>query len=61
MNTRPSPLVSIYDGRQTVGFIFARGCRGYEAFDADEHSLGVFLDQRDALDAITEAADHGKS
>ena len=56
MSTRPtpSPMVSVYDGRKCLGFIFARGCRGYEAFSADEHSLGVFLDQRDALDAVTE-------
>jgi hypothetical protein len=54
--TRPS-LVSVYDGRKCLGFIFARGCRGYEAFSADERSLGVFLDQREALDAVTERAE----
>jgi hypothetical protein len=55
------PMVSVYDGQKCLGFIFNRGCRGFEAFDADEHSLGVFRDQRDALDAIPSAADKGKS
>jgi len=56
MSARPTrpPMVSVYDGCTCLGFIFARGCRGYEAFSADEQSLGVFLDQRDALDAVTE-------
>ena len=37
-----TPLLSIYDGRQRVGFVLTRGRRGYDAFDVGEHSLGVF-------------------
>jgi hypothetical protein len=47
-----APMVSVYDGRQCVGFILPRGKRGFEAFDCDERSLGVFKDQREAADAI---------
>jgi hypothetical protein len=39
---RSTPMISIYDGRQYVGFVLTYGSRGYEAFDAGEHSLGVF-------------------
>jgi hypothetical protein len=38
----PFPVLSVYDGRQCVGFVLARGRRGYEAFTAGERSLGVF-------------------
>jgi hypothetical protein len=33
-----TPMLSIYDGRQCVGFVLARGRRGYDG----ERSLGVF-------------------
>ena len=45
--TTTSPLLSIYDGRQLVGWVLARGRRGYEAFTAGERSLGMF-ETRDA-------------
>jgi hypothetical protein len=35
------PLVSVYDGRTCIGFVLARGARGFEAFDAAEKSLGI--------------------
>jgi hypothetical protein len=41
------PMLSVYDGRQCVGFVLERGRRGYEAFDAGERSLGMF-ETRDA-------------
>ena len=44
-----SPLVSIYDGRQCVGFVLTRGHRGYEAFDAGERSLGMFTTKDAAI------------
>jgi hypothetical protein len=37
-----APMISVYDGRQCVGFVIERGRRGYEAFTAAEHSLGLF-------------------
>jgi hypothetical protein len=43
------PLVSIYDGQRCLGFILARGKTGFEAFAADEQSLGLFQSQREAV------------
>jgi hypothetical protein len=37
---RSAPMISIHEGRSCVGFVLERGRRGYEAFDAAEHSLG---------------------
>jgi hypothetical protein len=50
------PLLAIYDGRQCVGFVLGRGLRGYEAFDASEHSLGLFAARAEAADAVSAAA-----
>ena len=50
-----TPLVSIYDGRECVGFVISRGKLGFEAFTADQHSLGIYPNQKGAADAITEA------
>jgi hypothetical protein len=49
MNTATS-LLTITDGRACVGWIIARGKRGYESFSADERSLGVFSTQAAAVD-----------
>jgi hypothetical protein len=59
MSTRATAptLVSVYSGRTCLGFVLARGCRGFEAYAADERSLGLFPNQRDAANAITDAAD----
>jgi hypothetical protein len=48
-----TPLVSIYDGRECVGFVISRGKLGYEALDRAERSLGLFPTQREAADAIS--------
>ena len=42
-----TPMLSVYDGRQCVGFVLERGRRGYEAYDAGENSLDMFA-SRDA-------------
>jgi hypothetical protein len=46
------PLVSIYDGQRCLGFILARGKTGFEAFAADEQSLGLFQSQKGAVAAL---------
>jgi hypothetical protein len=51
-----SPLLSIYDGQLCVGFVFARGKQGFEAFDTDQHSLGTFASHREAATAIMREA-----
>jgi hypothetical protein len=54
--TSPSPLLSIYDGQRCVGFVYARGRTGFEAFTAEQHSLGIFPSQREAAAAVMEAS-----
>ena len=49
-------MQSVYDGRECVGFIVSRGRLGYEAYTADERSLGLFPTTKLAADAISEVA-----
>lgn len=54
MSERKSPaLVSVYDGRECIGFVITRR-HGFEAFDADERSLGKFPTMQDAANAVSE-------
>jgi len=46
MNSRPSPLSSVYDGRICRVFVIARGKLGFEACDTDQRSLGIFPNQQ---------------
>jgi hypothetical protein len=57
-NSNPTPsqrLLSVYSGRECIGFVLPRGKVGFEAFDTDQRSLGIFPNQKGAADAITEA------
>ena len=47
-----SSVMSVYDGRCCIGFIIAHGRTSYESFDADQHSVGLFNDERDAATAL---------
>jgi hypothetical protein len=47
-----APMAYVYDGRDCLGFILARGKLGFEAFARDEHSLGLFKTQREAAAAL---------
>jgi hypothetical protein len=49
-------MSTVYEGRTCRGFILARGRSGFEAFTADEKSIGLFPTQRAAAGAITEQA-----
>jgi len=49
---RPA-LLSVYSGRDCIGFLLNRGKVGYEALDANEKSLGVFPSEKAAADAIS--------
>jgi hypothetical protein len=51
-NTSTAPMSYIYDGRECLGFVLARGKLGFEALDREEHSLGLFSTQREAATAI---------
>jgi len=46
--TRTAPMLSVYDGRECIGFILRRGDGGAEAFTADDRSVGLFEDDQDA-------------
>ena len=47
------PFASVYDDRSCLGVILARGRGGFEAYAADDHSLGMFPSPRKAAAAIT--------
>ena len=46
-------MLSVYDGQRCLGHIIARGKRGFEAFDADDCSLGTFPTEHEAADAVS--------
>jgi hypothetical protein len=46
-------LLSVYDGRRCVGFLLHRSLAGWEAFTADEKSIGTYPTQKAAADAIS--------
>jgi hypothetical protein len=50
-----SAMLSVYDGRQPVGFVLPRGKVGFEAFDRDEQSRGLFGKQELAIAALSTA------
>jgi hypothetical protein len=53
MTVLVEPFASVYDDRSRLGVILARGRRGFEAYAADDHSLGLFPSTRKAAAAIT--------
>jgi hypothetical protein len=42
----------VFDGRQTVGHIISRGPRGFEAYDRDDKSVGIFATAAAAANAL---------
>ena len=48
-------MAYVADGGKCVGFVLRRGRTGYEAFDADEKSLGLFASESDAAEVVEEA------
>jgi hypothetical protein len=54
MSAQPTPTMANvfnHDG-QYLGVVFARGITGFEAFDATEHSLGLFPTAKQAANAL---------
>jgi hypothetical protein len=49
-------IVTVYSGKICLGFVLNRGEAGFEAFSADEKSLGLFPTQREAAAAIMRGA-----
>jgi hypothetical protein len=52
MTARPTPLLTVYDGRQCLGHVLARGKPGYEAFDPNDKSLAIFETRRRVANAL---------
>jgi hypothetical protein len=52
MTVLVEPFASVYYDRSRLGVILARGRRGFEAYAADDHSLGLFPSPRKAAAAI---------
>jgi hypothetical protein len=52
-STKPA-LQFVYNGRECIGRIACLGRRGFEAFDADGRSLGVFPSLKRAADAVSD-------
>jgi hypothetical protein len=50
-----APILSVFSGQTCVGFVLTRGRAGFEAFDRDERTIGMFDSVRAAADAITRA------
>jgi hypothetical protein len=50
---QPSSWLAVYDGTTCVGHVITRGKLGAEAFDADDHSVGIFASMAEAADALT--------
>jgi hypothetical protein len=56
---KSSATMSVYDGRLYIGFIITHGRTSYESFDVDQHSVGLFSNERDAAAALWRIA-HGQ-
>jgi hypothetical protein len=53
MTVLVEPFASVYDDRSRLGVILARGRGGFEAYAADDHSLGLFPSPRKAAITMT--------
>jgi hypothetical protein len=49
-------MISIYSGREYLGHVLARGKSGFQAFDVDDKSLGVFKTRAEAIAAVSATA-----
>jgi hypothetical protein len=55
MSVFVEPFASVYDDRNRLGVILARGRNGFEVYAADDHSLGLFPTPREAAAPIAMA------
>jgi hypothetical protein len=52
MSDTTAPMLSVFADKRCVGFILHRGKAGYEAFDEDGSSIGIFASANEAANAI---------
>jgi len=50
-------MLSICDGTACVGFVLARGCDGFEAYNRDGRTIGKFKTQKEAVRTIPRKAE----
>jgi len=55
-NISTAPMSYIYDGRACLGFVLSRGRAGFEAFDREGRSLGLFPTAPTAANAVFDAS-----
>jgi hypothetical protein len=49
-------MLTVHDGRTCIGHIIARGRDGFEAFDVNDRSIGIFQTQAQAAAAVSAEA-----
>jgi hypothetical protein len=54
--TASTPMSYVTDGREAIGFILARGRAGFEAFDREQITLGIFKTAAAAANAVFDSA-----
>jgi hypothetical protein len=59
--TPASNLVSVYDGTTCLGHMLRKPRIGYEAYNRDDKPIGLFNSQREAANALTDAAANERS
>jgi hypothetical protein len=48
-----TPMLAVHAGQMCVGHIYQRSKAGFEAFNTDDRSIGLFGSQREAADALS--------
>jgi hypothetical protein len=51
-----TPMLAVYAGQRCVGHLYRRSKAGFEAFNTDDRSTGLFSSQREAADALSSGA-----
>jgi hypothetical protein len=59
--TPASNLVSVYDGTMCLGHVLYKPRVGFEAYDHNDKPIGLFASQREAANALTDAAANERS
>jgi len=61
MKTNTAPLAFVYDGRACLGFVLSRGRAGFEAFDREERSVGLYPAAPAAANAVCAAVENERA
>jgi hypothetical protein len=53
-------MLAVYAGQTCIGHIYQRSKAGFEAFNTDDRSIGLFGSQREAADALSSGGLHAE-